>query len=252
MKKITNKLITGFIFLFFGFFVNIYPQTPKIENNIKNNIEILDTLYNNDKTIVMYQMIDTVLYKVKFFKDSNKESRKKMSLKFAKTYPYKKKLDPIIEQFKDLELTKENIIKVAVYLEIEKIDVFFYQVIIESGNLKSKVCTNNNNIKGMRLAKQRFTYGIGSKSKYAVYKTWIHSIADYKIWQLQNPWLKNKETYGEYLDRRGYGASSSYGRRMEKYSNKIFKKYQQFYNIEKQKYDFFKKIKLIFIDKLII
>lgn len=239
MKKLTKKLIALFFIIFF---INIFSHSVANSQNIINKeSKIVDTIFISEHLIITYQYIDPYWYKVIYNKYKNTNKHIKLSSKFTNTYNYKKILDPIINSWKNQSLTKENIIKLAIQLEIEQIDVFFHQVIIESGNLTSKVCKFNNNIKGMRLAKQRFTYAIGSKNGYAIYDSWIYSIADYKIWQIQNPWKKDKESYGEYLDRRRY-CSAGYGRRVEKASKHTFKKYKDFYDNEKNKYIFIKSI----------
>jgi len=221
------------------FSVSINPHVnafAKVSPFANKKIERIDTIEFRKNKVVTYQSIDNQWYKVEYNNRTGNQSYDRLSDKFAKTYPYKLQLDAIIDDWQDVELSKENIIKLAVRLEIDRIDIFFQQMIIESGNLTSSVCRKNHNVKGMRKASQRFTYAIGTKGGYAVYKSWAHSVADYKLWQLQNPWDPDKETYGKYLDRRGYAASNTYGRRMEKVSINTFKPYLALYIDETRKF----------------
>lgn len=235
--QLTKKLL---LLIFMIFFVSICPITPmfaKISPFANKKIEKIDTISCKNNIIKMYQLVQNQWYKVEYNIKTKKEYVKALSDKFAKTYPYKNHIDSVLVNWKNTELTKENIIKLAIRLDIDRIDIFFQQIMVESGYLKSNACLKRNNLKGMRFANQRFTYALGEKFGYAVYESWIYSIADYKIWQLQNPWNR-KETYGQYLDKRGYAKSNTYGKRIEFIAKETFKPYQQLYCNEKKQYEF--------------
>ena len=70
------------------------------------------------------------------------------------------------------------------------------------------ICIKNHNVIGMKLATQRFTYAIGKKNKHGVYKNWVESVADYKIWQIQNHWNQNV-SYADYLENREYSLTKN-------------------------------------------
>lgn len=83
-------------------------------------------------------------------------------------------------------------------------DVALAQAILESGNFKSKLAKENNNLFGMRLARVRETTAKGQKYGYANYLSWKDSVKDYKLWQ--DSVLKNKKNmtrtqYLSYLNR---------------------------------------------------
>lgn len=155
------------------------------------------------------------------------------------------KIELILNKWENVKLSKENIIKLAIELEISNIDIFFTQTIIESGNLKSRISTANNNLLGMKMPKQRKTYAISSKYGYAVYKSWVYCIGDYKIWQ--NKYVKSKTNYINFLNKAKYCESPNYGNKIYKLSKVVFGEYKEFYKIEKQK---FIQNKIIFGDTL--
>lgn len=80
-------------------------------------------------------------------------------------------------------LTIQNVEKFVKRCKFEHPEVVVAQVILESGNLKSSVAKNNNNLVGMRLAAQRPTTAIGKKDGYAIYTSWKECLMDYLIWQ---------------------------------------------------------------------
>ena len=90
-------------------------------------------------------------------------------------------------------------------------DVVLSQSILETGNFKSKICLNNNNLFGMRLPKKRKTTAIGVKYNYSIYSSWYDSIIDYKIWQDNIPkhYLISKEKYLEFLSKK-YSKTDNY------------------------------------------
>lgn len=57
------------------------------------------------------------------------------------------------------------------------------QIILETNSLKSKICLNNNNLFGMKMAKYRPTTAKGIRYKHAYYDNFIESIRDYKLYQ---------------------------------------------------------------------
>lgn len=62
-------------------------------------------------------------------------------------------------------------------------DIALAQAILESGNFKSKIAVQNNNLFGMRLPKSRETTAVGQKLGYARYLSWKDSVRDFKMWQ---------------------------------------------------------------------
>lgn len=155
----------------------------------------------------------------------------KMPDNFEQLYKMKDSLDEVIRIWKDSSLTNENIIKVCIRLGINHVDMVLQQVLLETGNLQSSLCKNNNNLKGMKYPGQRFSYVLMEKNDYAYYESWVHSLADYKLWQMMVPQRKN-ETYGQYLGRRKYAEDKNYGARLTTMAKKSFKQYSQLFSDE--------------------
>lgn len=78
----------------------------------------------------------------------------------------------------------QNLYKTIISMGIKFPDIVFAQAILESGHFKSNLAKTNNNLFGMKHPKFRETTAIGkSKSGYAKYESWIHSVEDYSYWQ---------------------------------------------------------------------
>lgn len=97
---------------------------------------------------------------------------------------------------------------------------------VESGNWKSGLFKNNNNLFGMRKAKVRKTTAIGSRKGYAKYISWIECVKDYKLWQEMHH-ITEKTTKREYLKllNKVYCSIPGYSKEVLKNLNKI-KKYE--------------------------
>ena len=76
-----------------------------------------------------------------------------------------------------------NLREYILQLNMKHPNVVLAQAIVESGHFNSKLFKENNNIFGMRLAKQRHCVAIGSKNGYAVYNNWKESVIDYAFYQ---------------------------------------------------------------------
>lgn len=92
------------------------------------------------------------------------------------------------------------------------------QMKIESGNYTSKLALGNNNYFGMKQPRKRATTSIGDKNGYASYKSWVHSVLDYALWQKE---YARSLTEVEYLDSlTTYAEDSSYRSKVEQIANK--------------------------------
>jgi uncharacterized FlgJ-related protein len=95
-------------------------------------------------------------------------------------------------------------------LNIKFPHIVMAQAIIESGHFKSNVFRANNNLFGMKLARQRATTAKGTNLNHAYYENWRESVLDYALFQsayLRN--LKTEEAYLEYLDK-NYAMAPNY------------------------------------------
>jgi len=74
------------------------------------------------------------------------------------------------------------------------------QSMIETGQWKSDIFLENNNLFGMREAKSRITTAIGTNNNHAEYNSWRDSVYDYAFYQsryLGN--IKSESEYYQYL-----------------------------------------------------
>jgi len=96
---------------------------------------------------------------------------------------------------------------------IEHKEIVKHQIFLESANLTSVICNDNNNIFGMRRARVRKTTAIGDNRGFAVYDTFVSSIMDYALWQASM--YDGSNDYYAFLDRVGYCVGDSYISRLK-------------------------------------
>jgi len=80
--------------------------------------------------------------------------------------------------------------------------VVIAQAIIESGHFNSRLFKENNNLFGMREAKQRHSVATGSKNGYAVYNNWKESVIDYAFYQKTYLSKLNQDEYIKAIQKR--------------------------------------------------
>lgn len=86
-------------------------------------------------------------------------------------------------QYECNQLTWSNIDFYLKEYGIKEPEIVKKQIYHETGNLKSRLCREQNNLIGMRLARLRSTTAIGEYNHMAIYRSWQESIEDYGIWQ---------------------------------------------------------------------
>ncbi len=88
------------------------------------------------------------------------------------------------------------------------------QARLETGNFSSKVFRENNNLFGMREAKQRITTAKGTENNHAYYHSWHESVLDYAFYQCR--YLSGIQTEAQYLDylRQSYAEDPNYVNRL--------------------------------------
>lgn len=110
-------------------------------------------------------------------------------------------------------LTKENVFYWLKRYDVDYTSIAFRQTWLETGNYKSNICIENNNLFGMRLPRVRKTTAIGENRNHAVYTHWKESVKDYKLYQ---EYYKNKirkcKGYYDFLTKAGYSTTKSYVR----------------------------------------
>lgn len=104
----------------------------------------------------------------------------------------------IVERYNQ-KFSEDNLKSLLQKLHVKNIDIVIAQSKIETGNFKSKVFLENNNLFGMRQARQRITTSTGTNLNHATYDNWQDSVIDYAIYQ--STYLKsfNRNEYLDYL-----------------------------------------------------
>lgn len=96
--------------------------------------------------------------------------------------------------------SEQKLIDKLIELNVKFPYIAFAQAKLETGNFTSKVFRENNNLFGMREAKQRITTAKGTEHNHAYYHTWYESVLDYSFYQcryLSN--IQTEEQYFQYL-----------------------------------------------------
>ena len=115
-------------------------------------------------------------------------------------------------------VTDSAVMEVLKFHNIEHPHIVLAQMKLESGNYTSKLALENNNYFGMKQPRKRATTSIGEKNGYASYKSWVHSVLDYALWQKE---YARSLTEVEYLDSlTTYAEDSSYKSKVQQIANK--------------------------------
>jgi uncharacterized FlgJ-related protein len=123
--------------------------------------------------------------------------------------PYEEKVIIINEIEKDA-FSQEALVEELKRLNIRFPHIVLAQAMIESGHFQSNIFMANNNLFGMKQARQRCTTAKGTNLNHAYYDNWKESVMDYALFQsayLRK--LKTEAQYLEYLDR-NYAEAQEY------------------------------------------
>jgi uncharacterized FlgJ-related protein len=115
--------------------------------------------------------------------------------------PLEKKVIIINNVEADL-FNREALIEELKRLNIRYPHIVLAQSMIESGHFQSNIFKANNNLFGMKQARQRATTAIGTNLNHAYYHNWRESVMDYALFQsayLRD--LKSEKSYLLYLDK---------------------------------------------------
>ena len=96
--------------------------------------------------------------------------------------------------------SEKNLVDYLLELNIKFPDIVFSQARYETGNFKSLVFRENNNLFGMKVAISRATTNKGEQHNHAIFDSWKMSVLDYALWQ--NAYgrnFKTRENYMQYL-----------------------------------------------------
>jgi flagellum-specific peptidoglycan hydrolase FlgJ len=104
--------------------------------------------------------------------------------------------------------SQNEIYKYLNQIGIKNAEIVMAQCLVETGHLTSNIFKENNNLFGMKEAKQRRTTALGTKNGHAYYKHWHDSVIDY--WYYQRAYYNGVEDYYIFLSRMGYAANQGY------------------------------------------
>ena len=106
--------------------------------------------------------------------------------------------EPYLETFQD---------SVAYYihkLEFEHPHIVLAQAKLETGDFRSRIFRQNNNLFGMKMPSRRSTSAHGSKSSYADYHSWEYSVIDLRLYY--STYMEGKDEKEVYTFLRRYYA----------------------------------------------
>ena len=94
---------------------------------------------------------------------------------------------------------EDSVYTYIVELNIKHPDVVLKQAKIESGNFKSKVFQENNNMFGFKRAFKRANTQVDTNRGYAVYDSWQECVIDYALYQTYSAKNLGREEYINFL-----------------------------------------------------
>lgn len=103
---------------------------------------------------------------------------------------------------------KEGLEEALSYYGLEHKDIVYAQAILETGNFKSKVCKENNNLFGLYNSKEK---------RYYKFKHWTESVVAYKEW-IQKKY-QSPNNYYTFLENINYAEDKEYTRLLKEIVN---------------------------------
>lgn len=118
------------------------------------------------------------------------------------------------------EFSPEKLKAYILELNIKFPHIVYAQAQLETGEFKSKIFKENNNLFGMKQATRRPTTNKGVENGHAYYSNWKESVVDYGFYSAQ--YLSNIKTESEYLDYLGqsYAEDPNYVSKIRKIIDK--------------------------------
>ena len=125
------------------------------------------------------------------------------------------------------QFTQTKLIDKLKELNVKFPHIALAQSMLETGNYTSKIFRENNNLFGLREAKQRITTAKGTENNHAYYHTWYESVLDYSFYQCR--YLSNiitEEQYYDYLSQ-SYAEDPNYIKQIKNiiYTNNLKSKF---------------------------
>lgn len=128
------------------------------------------------------------------------------------------------------KFTPEKFKEYILELNIKFPHIVYAQAILETGNFKSQVFLNNQNLFGMKQAQRRASTNSGTELGHAVYKHWRESVVDYALYQCAFlSKLYTEDAYYQYL-KENYAESPDYVQNVKK----MAEEFKLFINLQKK------------------
>lgn len=121
----------------------------------------------------------------------------------------------------EVQFSEENLKNLLLELNVRFPHIVLAQAKLESGNFKSHMFLENNNIFGMKEAKRRPTTNKGTQNGHAYYENWKDCVIDYAFYQaayLNN--LRTEAQYYQYLSA-SYAEDPGYISKVKSIANSI-------------------------------
>ena len=81
------------------------------------------------------------------------------------------------------KFSEEKLVELLKNCNIKFPYIILAQAKLESGDFKSKIFKQNNNLVGLRKARRRLTTALSEKNGYAYYRDWVDCVFDIGMWQ---------------------------------------------------------------------
>lgn len=108
------------------------------------------------------------------------------------------------------KFTEDKFKEYLLELNIKFPHIVYAQAVLETGHFKSQVFKNNQNLFGMKQARQRATTNAGTDLGHAVYHHWRESVVDYALYQCAFLGkIHSEEAYYQYLSA-NYAEATNY------------------------------------------
>lgn len=120
--------------------------------------------------------------------------------KFTSLDEYEKELLIISLEEDRNSFSREKLVEELKRLNVKYPHIVLAQAIVESGNFKSRIFKENNNLFGMKEAAVRINTASGTQHGHAYYNNWLESIYDYAFYQSRYlGTIKSEQQYFSYL-----------------------------------------------------
>lgn len=113
------------------------------------------------------------------------------------------------------DVNEEVLYQTLIHYEFPESAIITAQAVLETGNFKSRLCLNNNNLFGLYNS---------SKLEYYKFDSWVSCIFAYKKFILNK--YKDGEDYYEFLHKIGYAEDPKYIDKVKSIELRIIEKYE--------------------------